>query len=74
MVSQTRVLVTHAVTYLPEVDHILVMNNGAISESGTYKELLAKKGAFADFLIQYMQESNGEENDEGKGDFVFVLD
>lgn len=62
---QTRILVTHAITYLPEVDLILVLKDGRISESGTYKQLLAQKGAFADFLEQYLQEVGDDEEIEG---------
>lgn len=47
---------THSVTYLPEVDLIIVVKDGQISESGTYKELLNQKGAFSEFLMQYQQE------------------
>jgi len=41
--NKTRILVTHAISFLPQVDRIFVMKNGEISESGTYKELLKKK-------------------------------
>ena len=54
--KKTRVLVTHGITYLPEVDKIIVLKDGEITENGTYKELLEKRGAFADFLIQHLQE------------------
>ena len=52
--KKTRVLVTHSVTYLPEVDNIVVMKDGKISEIGSYKELLENRGEFADFLAQYL--------------------
>lgn len=61
--KKTRVLVTHGITYLPEVDNIFVLKDGEVSETGTYKELLEKKGAFADFLIQHLSEVNAEEED-----------
>jgi len=51
-------LVTHGITYLREVDLIVVMKDGQVSESGTYKELIDKKGDFADFLLLHMQEQN----------------
>lgn len=35
--GKTRLLVTHAVVYLPKVDEIYVMVNGEITESGSYK-------------------------------------
>nr|CAD7452937.1 unnamed protein product [Timema tahoe] len=53
---QTRVLVTHSITYLPKVDMILVLKDGKVLERGTYKELVQSRGAFADFLDQHLQE------------------
>jgi ATP-binding cassette, subfamily C (CFTR/MRP), member 1 len=35
--GKTRLLVTHAIVYLPKVDEIYVMVNGEITESGSYK-------------------------------------
>ena len=51
--NKTRVLVTHKINLLPFVDMIIVMKDGKVSESGTYHELLAQKGDFADFLIEH---------------------
>ncbi|XP_027847516.1 multidrug resistance-associated protein 1 isoform X2 [Aphis gossypii] len=62
--KKTRILVTHSITYLREVDLIVVMKDGQVSESGTYKELLDKKGDFADFLILHMQEQSELKADE----------
>ncbi|KDR24195.1 Multidrug resistance-associated protein 1, partial [Zootermopsis nevadensis] len=53
---KTRVLVTHGITYLPDVDMIVVLKDGEVTEMGTYKQLLEKKGAFAEFLVQHLQE------------------
>lgn len=58
---KTRLLVTHGIIYLPEVENIYVMKEGVISESGSYTELLSKKGAFAEFLIQHIQEINADD-------------
>lgn len=63
LAGKTRVLVTHGITYLPKVDNIFVMSYGEITESGTYKELLAKKGAFAEFLVEHIKEARGETED-----------
>lgn len=62
--KKTRVLVTHGITYLPQVDNIIVLKSGEVSEMGTYKELLNKKGDFADFLIQHLQEVNEDEAED----------
>ncbi|XP_075755486.1 ATP-binding cassette sub-family C member 6 isoform X3 [Pelodiscus sinensis] len=57
----TRVLVTHAINILPQVDNIVLMVDGEISEMGSYQELLQRNGAFADFL-------RSANNAEGKED------
>ena len=61
--NKTRLLVTHSVSFLPEMDNIVVMKDGCITEMGSYTELLAQKGAFADFLVQYLSEKKEEELD-----------
>lgn len=56
--KKTRVLVTHSITYLPDVDYIIVIKDGEISESGSYKSLLDKKGAFSEFISQHANDSD----------------
>lgn len=46
------------------VDMIYVMTDGRITESGTYKELLQRKGSFADILVTYLKEKSEEEDTE----------
>lgn len=55
--EKTRILVTHKISVLPQVDEIIVINNGGITERGSYQELLAKKGDFAEFLIEHLTEA-----------------
>ncbi|XP_036597659.1 multidrug resistance-associated protein 6 isoform X2 [Trichosurus vulpecula] len=54
--GKTRILVTQAVHILLQVDHIIVMVDGVVAESGSYQELLQRNGPFADFLGQAKQE------------------
>lgn len=61
--NKTRILVTHGITYLKNVDKIVVLKDGSVSEEGTYQELLDKKGAFADFLVQHLSEVADEDED-----------
>jgi len=39
------------------------MKMGEISESGTFEQLVKNKGAFADFIIQHLQDGNEEEEE-----------
>lgn len=63
LAEKTRVLVTHGITFLPQTDNIYVMKLGEVSENGTYQELLERKGAFSDFLIQHLQDGAEEDED-----------
>ncbi|KAJ6635068.1 Multidrug resistance-associated protein 1 [Pseudolycoriella hygida] len=60
--GKCRLLVTHAVVYLPKVSEIYVMMNGEITEGGSYRELLAHQGGFSEFLTQHNQEIEDDEN------------
>ncbi|CAG2221076.1 ABCC3 [Mytilus edulis] len=63
--NKTRILVTHAVHLLPHVDRIVVMDNGQISEEGTFDELVAHNGPFAHFLKQHLvYEEQYDDDDE----------
>lgn len=56
---QTRVLVTHGISFLPQTDFVIVLADGQVSEIGTYAALLQRNGSFANFLRNYAP-------DEGK--------
>uniref|UniRef100_A0A8C7LGF4 Canalicular multispecific organic anion transporter 2-like n=1 Tax=Oncorhynchus kisutch TaxID=8019 RepID=A0A8C7LGF4_ONCKI len=64
--GKTRILVTHGISFLPQVDNIVVMVEGRVSEMGSYQELLKQNGAFAEFLRNYSLEDIIEE-DEATG-------
>ncbi|KAK8759790.1 hypothetical protein V5799_028948 [Amblyomma americanum] len=59
--DKTRLLVTHCISYLPQVDQIIVLRDGRIEEQGTYQELLECKGALAELLLQFQREENLED-------------
>ncbi|XP_037399860.1 canalicular multispecific organic anion transporter 2 isoform X3 [Pygocentrus nattereri] len=54
--GKTRILVTHGISFLPQVDNIMVLVDGMVSEMGSYQDLLKQNGAFADFLRNYSLE------------------
>ncbi|KAJ8246363.1 hypothetical protein GJAV_G00266900 [Gymnothorax javanicus] len=62
--GKTRILVTHGISFLPQVDNILVMVDGRVSEMGSYNDLLQQNGAFAEFLRNYALEDISEEEEE----------
>ena len=68
VILQTRILVTHSVTFLPEVDLIIVMDDGHVVEIGKYQDLVKNKGAFAELLKTCPTPTDLEmdSNNEGK--------
>ena len=69
--SQTRVLVTHGLSYLPQCDVIVTIENGRISEIGAYAELIDNNGAFAEFVRTYA--SIEESDEEGEAGMCMIL-
>ncbi|KAI5097098.1 multidrug resistance-associated protein 1-like isoform X2, partial [Silurus meridionalis] len=66
--NRTRVLVTHGLSFLNQADLILVMEDGQVTESGSYTELLERRNSFADFLKIFSNtEPKSEENFTNKG-------
>ena len=46
--SKTAIIITHRIFSLFDFDKIVVLNDGAIEETGTHSELLNKKGLYAE--------------------------
>ena len=60
-------MVTHGVHWLPLVDNIIVLDQGRITESGSYKELMSHDGPFAQFVRTYLLEHQDEDMDDPEG-------
>uniref|UniRef100_A0A803TMZ5 ABC-type glutathione-S-conjugate transporter n=1 Tax=Anolis carolinensis TaxID=28377 RepID=A0A803TMZ5_ANOCA len=71
--NKTRLLVTNAVHLLPRMDRIIVVMNGEISETGSWQELVARNGAFADFLRSHGTEGGKDQDLQGTADDFFGL-
>ncbi|KFP60508.1 Canalicular multispecific organic anion transporter 2, partial [Cariama cristata] len=61
--GKTRILVTHGISFLPQVDHVVVLVDGKISEMGSYQDLLKQNKAFAEFLRNYALDEDIEEDE-----------
>jgi ATP-binding cassette subfamily C (CFTR/MRP) protein 1 len=57
--DKTRILITHGIHHLENVDQIVVIKDGTISETGEYRELISAKDAFYRLITEYsVQEKN----------------
>ncbi|KAG1744460.1 ABC protein [Suillus lakei] len=63
----TVILVTHAIHFLSQVDYIYTLNNGIITESGTYDDLISRGGDFARLDLEFGgHASEGQDNDQAE--------
>ncbi|KAF9903354.1 Multidrug resistance-associated protein 1 [Linnemannia zychae] len=60
--SKTRILVTHGIHNLKEVDEIVLVKDGKVAECGAYRELMAQRSVFyqliKDYSVSYRKESH----------------
>lgn len=64
--GKTRVLVTHQLHVLPQVDYIICMKDGEIVERGTFHELMGNEGEFSNLMKAHggIEEEQAEEEEE----------
>jgi ABC-type multidrug transport system fused ATPase/permease subunit len=61
--TKTRLFVTNSLSFLPQVDQIIMLDNGSVSEMGAYEELKDKDGGpFAEFIKLFL--ANNEQSKE----------
>lgn len=61
---RTKILVTHALHFLPQVDYIYTIADGQIKERGTYPELMANHGVFSKFVKEFGSKQQDEEDED----------
>ena len=61
--GRTTFIVAHRLSTIRGADRILVMENGECAESGTYEELMAKKGKF--YELKILNDVNAKTAEEG---------
>jgi len=59
-----RILVTHALHFLPKVDYIYFMVDGHIAERGTFEEMMTNGGEFSRTFDEFV--TKGQEDSEGE--------
>lgn len=66
--SKTRILATNSIPVLVESDYICMLTDGEIAERGTYRQLLAMKGAVFDLIKTSRQGDSGPSSAVGSPD------
>lgn len=60
----TRIVIAHRLSTIQHCDRILCLEGGSIIEEGTYDELIAKNGFFAELVERQRLDTNPAENTE----------
>ncbi|RKP37855.1 ABC transporter [Dimargaris cristalligena] len=53
LAGKTRVLVTHQLHFIPQVDYVIYLDEGRIVEQGTYEALMESGSEFAQLMAEY---------------------
>lgn len=62
--QNTRILVTHAIHFLPHVDMIITLSEGKVAEIGSFNELRSQDGPFARLMRDFANEDSHEKEME----------
>ena len=62
--GRTTLVIAHRLSTIMHADCILVVENGAVVESGRHEELLRKGGRYASFYRLQLKEQRAPEDDE----------
>ncbi|KAF9581339.1 hypothetical protein BGW38_001686 [Lunasporangiospora selenospora] len=64
--GKTRVLVTHQLHVLPQVDYIICLKDGEIAERGTFQDLMNSNGEFSELMRTHggIEDNDNEIEDE----------
>ncbi|KAF8928491.1 hypothetical protein BGZ47_001580, partial [Haplosporangium gracile] len=62
--NRTRVIATHQLHVLPDVDYVVCMKHGRIAEQGTFRELMSHQGDFFKLMRQYSGHHHHDDEDE----------
>ncbi|KAF9134969.1 hypothetical protein BGW39_005266 [Mortierella sp. 14UC] len=62
--KKTRVIATHQLHILPDVDYVICMKHGRIAEQGTFQDLMAHQGDFFKLMKKYGGHHHEDEDEE----------
>lgn len=60
--NKARVLVTHGISYLPRIDHVVMLRDGQVALSGTYADLMAQKSELYALVNDFGAQNNGSKS------------
>ncbi|KAL7750892.1 Multidrug resistance-associated protein 1 [Sorochytrium milnesiophthora] len=68
LAKKTVVLVTHGVHHLKHCDRVVMLNDGRISQQGSYDDLLAQEGGVQTLIADYAAQEEQDESAKSESD------
>ena len=62
----TRIVIAHRLSTIKNCDRILVLDKGRIMEDGSYNELIAKNGFFAELVARQRLDTGAQEKEKAE--------
>jgi ATP-binding cassette subfamily B protein len=54
MAGRATIVISHHLATVTDVDHIIYLDHGRITETGTHHQLLTRNGSYAQLYRQYL--------------------
>ncbi|OAE35389.1 hypothetical protein AXG93_2587s1040 [Marchantia polymorpha subsp. ruderalis] len=71
--DKTRIFITNQLQYVPSVDHIMVLEEGAVAEQGAFEDLVLQDGEFSRLMKESGIQKGEEETEEETSDTMSPL-
>ena len=59
--NNLRIMVTNSIQFLPKANHILVLKEGKVIESGSFRELVENRGEFTRLVYEFSRQPEVKE-------------
>ncbi|RUS27182.1 P-loop containing nucleoside triphosphate hydrolase protein, partial [Jimgerdemannia flammicorona] len=64
--NKARFLVTHSISYLPQVDSVIMLREGKITLNGNFEDLMSQKTELYTLITEYGRQPTSEDNEEDR--------
>ncbi|KAG2236972.1 hypothetical protein INT48_002041 [Thamnidium elegans] len=72
--NKARVLVTHGISYLPRIDHVVMLRDGQVALNGTYADLMSQKSELYALINDFGNQTTNKPASEDEVSFEGTIE